>query len=588
MNPAQLDPEQLKLLAQAKIQEQKRAGTWAGSVRPHTEYQTRPVAWMVDKLGIPEHTIRWSLNPGYQNCVCNTTVCNPEKRNGGPHIWDGVKDPLVVALEALGRGENVAVPSGTGCQKTYTLAAAGALWFLACFERSIVISIAQKEDQLLLNMWKEIGKLLGAFKRHFPSATFLTGKLRMLDEEGGQEVWAASAVTAGVDADEAISQRLKGLHGADMLWIVEEFPGMNPANVKTIINTATGSHNPIMGLGNPESLFDELAMFGKRSSVREIRISAWDHPNIVTGVDVIPGAVSPKSVAERLEDALGDTADPMFMAQVRGIAPEQAAEAVIKREWCEAAAARYNDPAFRVGPLSLGVDPSNSETSGRAAIARGQGACLTEVERRVCADALELGKEIYAECMEYKIDPQHVGVDSIGYGSSTVNKCRALGFYVRAMNGSTRPEVRIDEALRYGPLTADSDPNEPPGPVVLPSDTYYHARDQWFFRLREDLRLGLIALPNDPELFEELCIWTWMPKNGKKKVLEKEVVMKKLRRSPDKSDSTMYWNWCRPRRGGPRPEAPAARPNAHFDEHFDKMMAERSVETVGAVSRRPF
>src|SRR5690348_12548879 len=31
----------------------------------HRSYQKDPVRWMVEQMQIPEHTIRWSLNPGY-------------------------------------------------------------------------------------------------------------------------------------------------------------------------------------------------------------------------------------------------------------------------------------------------------------------------------------------------------------------------------------------------------------------------------------------------------------------------------------------------------------------------------------------
>ena len=45
--------------------------------------------------------------------------------------WDGSVDPLSEVLEALARGEDVGVESGTGTGKTF-LGAAIVLWFLAC------------------------------------------------------------------------------------------------------------------------------------------------------------------------------------------------------------------------------------------------------------------------------------------------------------------------------------------------------------------------------------------------------------------------------------------------------------------------
>ncbi|KKK96902.1 hypothetical protein LCGC14_2658150, partial [marine sediment metagenome] len=139
--------------AEAVIHARKRSGEWSAGVKAHTEYQKRPLEWIVEKLGVPEETIRWSLNPEYEH-----------------HSWDGDVDPLVLGLEAVARGESVAVSSGTATGKTYTLGACLVMWFMAVFDRSIALSIAPRHDQLLLNLWKEIGKLWPQFVKYFPTA----------------------------------------------------------------------------------------------------------------------------------------------------------------------------------------------------------------------------------------------------------------------------------------------------------------------------------------------------------------------------------------------------------------------------------
>lgn len=557
--------------ALAAIEQLKRQGRWAGAVQAHAEYQNRPVEWIVEKLGIPEHTIRWSLNPGYED-----------------HEWDGDVDPLVATLEAIFRGESVAVSAGTGTAKTHTLAACGALAFLGCFQDSIVLFVAPKQDLLLKNAWKEIGRLWPRFRAHFPGAALLTGNLRMRGGEGEQELWAATAFGAGVGAEEEMAQRLKGFHAARMLWIVEETPGVDQAIINTIVKTSTGDFNPILALGNPEHQHDTLALFSKREWVKAVRISALDFPNVVTGQPIIPGGRSRESVARDLQDANGNENDPFYLSQVRGIAPAQSDMALVRREWCDAAVARYSDHTLRVGPLALGADPSNSESHGKAALARWQGACLTEVERRVCADASVFGREIYEEALEQGIDPQNIGCDDIGNASSTINKLKELGFYIRALNGAAKPEVRIDEDLRYRPQAEGSDPENPTGPVVVGAERFFNLRAQMYWKIREDLRLGRIALPNDPELIEELCVFTWERKNGKILLSPKEAAIHKLGRSPDRADAACYGNWVRTRR--PLAAVSTAKPAAkHYDSGFDQLLATLSVDSGDAfVTRRPF
>jgi len=582
--------KEVQIQSQALIEKRKQEGTWTGGIQAHTAYQKKPVEWIVKYLGVPENTIRWSLNPEYQNCSCDTEICNSKTREAtsGAHVWDGDRDPLVLALETIAAGGNVAVSAATGTSKTFTLAACGGLWFLACFENAIVPTLAPREDQLLLNMWKEMGKMFAKFNRLFPAATMVSGKLRMLDGEGDKEVWAATAVTAGVDADEDIAQRLKGIHGADMFWVIEELPGVVPAKLKTIINTATGTHNPIMGLGNPESQHDTLAQFAARPSVRAIRISAYDYPNVVAKRDIVPGAVSTKSIAERLEDASGDTTDPMFLSQVRGIAPSQSRRAMIRWDWCEEAAKKWGDEKLRAGPLALGVDVADSPTGDRSAISRWQGAVCTEVETFHAEDASEVGRIVHAEITnpDAPIDPRYVGIDAVGVGASAVNELKRLGTRVRLISGGMRAIPSVDHEALWAETREEDGKVRPAGPTVVEAERYANQRSAVLWRLREDMRLGRIGLPNDRRLFEELTVLEYELQNGKIAVVEKKKIRALLGRSPDASDAVAYGNYARRRaplrtksEGKPLVNAPG------IDRGLERLLATRQKQQLAEDKR---
>ena len=149
----------------------------------------------MDKLGIPEHTIRWSINDGYDG-----------------YQWDGTVDPLSQVLESLAAWEDVGVESGTGTGKTF-IGAAIVLWFLACWEDSIVVTSAPKLSQLTKHIWKEIGNHWPHFQRHFPQAELLaSGVIRMRPAVEDRETWAATAFTCGVGAAEASATKAQGWH----------------------------------------------------------------------------------------------------------------------------------------------------------------------------------------------------------------------------------------------------------------------------------------------------------------------------------------------------------------------------------------
>lgn len=500
-------------------------------VAPLVQYQKNPVGFLVEKLHIPEHTIRWSLNPGYDK-----------------HQWDGTPDPLVCALEGLAAWENVGVEAATGTQKTYVLGAAGMLWFLASFPNSIVITIAPKEDQLTLNLWKEARKLWPHFKRTFPSADILDLKLRV--KGGLDESWAATGFVAGVGADEESAEKARGFHAEHALYIFEETPGIHAAIHTAIQFTCTAPHNLQLKLGNPDNEQDPLHKFCIRETTRHVRISALDHPNVVCkDASIVPGAVSQISIDEaRREYGEGD---PLYNAMVRGIAPKESAHALIRWAWCEAAAARYNDERFRIGLPALGCDVADKPGGDKVAIARGIGACVVELDAfqigETVTDAADLGAQLALEIGIEGIDERHVGVDVVGVGASTYNELKKFGFLVRAINGGLAAEPGLDE-----------DVLRETGKGVIPIELFDNLNSQMLWQMRQDLQHNRIALPYDEELFRDLTARTWKRDKGKIKVQSKEEITGILGRSPDKGDAVIYWNWVRHRRAMPVESKPAS------------------------------
>ncbi len=271
---------------------------------PDVEYQLRPLEWMTDAMGIPVTHIRWSANPEYKT-----------------HRWDGTRDPLVMACEALADGKDVGIESATGTGKTYW-AALVALWFFACFEDAIVVTTAPKADQLKAQLWKEIGRHWPAFLRRYPHARKVDLRVRLKEGAGEQETWAIIGYGSAVGASEKSATKQQGFHAAHMLIITEETPGMDPAVMTALKNTCTGDHNVRLALGNPDHPRDALHQFCQENGVVAIRISAFDHPNVVCGREIIPGAVGRKSITSKREDYKSDD-HPMFKSRVRGICPTE-------------------------------------------------------------------------------------------------------------------------------------------------------------------------------------------------------------------------------------------------------------------------
>lgn len=479
-----------------------------------------PIGWAEVALGIDPRTLRWSTY-------------------GGPyetHVWDGDVDPLAKACEALAAGKWVGLESGKGVGKTF-LAGFLPMWYLENFPESTVVSLAPKEKQLELHMWKQMGRFWRKFQPRFPQASLKSLHLQMkADDDETKSSWNAWGYAAGAGASEESASRAQGFHDEYQLFLIEEMPGIKTSIVTAIeeTNTRAGT-NLIFGIGNPEHQLDSLHRFCTSPDVVHIRASALDHPNVVlNNPDVMKGAVTRASIG-RLERKHG-VDHPRYKASVRGISPAEAADAMIKLAWIQEAVKRDMLP----GAPAVGFDPSNSNSGDPAALAYGEGARLTRVEAFPCPDANKAAREKVAPLITNPlllVPAGRVAVDGIGVGAGAVNELYRLGHRVFNFQSSATP---VPTTIAVNPQRSIPDVEE-----------YANLRAQAYDLLADDLQYGRVGGPGfaDLELQRELTAIKSGPRNGKTYVQEKDKIRSLLGRSPNNADAVVYWNWIRQRGG---------------------------------------
>lgn len=486
----------------------------------HVAYQKDPIGWASAKLGIDEAQVRWSLNAHYPD-----------------HRWDGDIDPLAIVAEALADWKDVGVESGTGTGKSFWVAVL-ILWFLACFEDALAFSFAPTEKQLTKYIWKEIGKLWPKFEKHFPRATLTHLQIRM--RGGLDETWGATGFPVGVETGVDVSTKASGMHAKHMLLVYEETPGIPPQVLEAGKNACTAPHNLRVAIGNPNHRLDALHKFCTSAGVVHVRVSALDHPNVVTGnPDFIPGAVSQKSIDGRLADYGTDS--PVYQSRVQGLSPEQAANALIRLSWLEEADKRYRQRmASQTIPVRItgkGVDVANSEHGDRGAICDFAENVVVRLDAFPCPDANQLGRQVVGEAKSAGLPAHRVGIDSIGVGAGTVNECRRLKLSVQALNFGASPVQQAEKAPDGSRYEWAPDANR-----------FQNLRGQTYWQLREDLQADTFDMEKDQELWEELLTITFEDEGKVVKLMAKDDIRDLLGRSPDKSDALAMGNWVRERK----------------------------------------
>lgn len=497
-------------------------------------WQLHPDIWLKERFGEDIKAILWDEYPEYAQ-----------------HIWDGTPNPLYKAWKEVANGNWTGVESATGTGKTYILSRI-VYWYLDCFENSLVVTSAPKQDQLTLHLWSEINRSFHKFKKIRPNAELTTLKLRVdSSKEEFSESWMAQGFVAGVKANEESTTKAQGFHRDRMLIITEETPGMPWPTLNAFINTSTGDNNVILSMGNPDSVTDPLHQFiSTFPNVVLVRASAMDHPNIVLGRSVIPGAVSMKSIQIR-RDKFGEE-NPFFQSRVRGIAPEQGNDSLIKYKWimsCVPGDKLYmKEIPIDESWNALGMDVANSDSGDKAALAWGQNNVLKDLQSFYCPNANDLAynvlfmdDELYQmekpayganKLVHWNITTSLVGVDAVGVGAGTVNAFQHEGHIVFPIQGGQMEDI-IPKDAEDKPLF-----------------NFSSLRAQIYWTLAHDLQHRRIILDIDKVLLDKLKKQLVIPKfkvsGGKLSVESKEEIKKRMGgESPDLADAVAYWNFMR-------------------------------------------
>jgi hypothetical protein len=496
-----------------------------------------PMAWLTQRWGGDHLDYRWSQMPQYTF----------------KKVWDGTPDPLWAAWMAVSQGRKTAVESATSIGKTH-FAAQLAMWFLDVYMDAVVPLVDVSETHFKKHLWKDMRKLEPRMSELYPGCRFYDSGMLKMSQEARFAGWGAWFKSAKIEADADSSTGMQGTHAPDMLHIIDEGAGIASPVYVAIDNTSTALNNPILALGNPNHTGDALHQFATQPDTVHIIASALDHPNVVTGKQVIPGAVTRPSIISRRGENGENVLTNMYQSRIRGRSPEQGELGLFHPSWFDAALLRgleaVLDAYIDDGYPAMGIDVARSKGGDKAAVATGTGALLEHLVpfhspnashiaynivegKEACKEA---GRQVYPVPPSDDIFPEQIGVDVVGVGASTVEAFANLGWDVTPINGGAAADK---DKVRH----IDQGGGEP-----VPIAEYGNLRAQIFFTLAEDLRLGRLAFhprtrdavikARDSARFIEERVSSG--RRGKMITSKDD-----FPESPNELDALAYWNWVR-------------------------------------------
>ena len=449
------------------------------------------------------------------------------------------------------------------------VAARIAVWWHKCFNASqVYTAAAPPERNLQTLLWGEIGSVLTIHESLFTHDTASTVSM-MISRAKNQFVMGVTIPASGKGPER--EARFSGKHAPHLLFIIDEGDAVPMEVYKGIESCMSGGHARLLIMFNPRAKSGPVYRMENNREGHVVKLTAFNHPNVVTGENLIPGAVDrettvrrinewtrPLLPGEEIDDLCFDIPDflvsatckskagipypplpatqrkvtaPEFCYMVMGEYPPQGSDQLISEEWLNNARARWDAyvamngerPPQGTRPV-MGVDVAEWGVDANVAILR-YGGWVPHMQSWSGVDTLVTGDRVADLFRKY--DPAFVYVDANGVGT---------GVGPQAERNLRATPMVGKKSVRPGVIVSVKTANSPTEKVEF--GEFNLLRDQLWWKVREWLRTDPGAmLPPDEELLEELLVPKYAILGGKIRVMAKDEMKKLLGRSPDRADA---------------------------------------------------
>lgn len=396
----------------------------------------------------------------------------------------------------------VAMQAAAGVGKSTVLAWCG--WnFLLCYgdteQYPNAAAVSVTGENLRSGLWKELA--IWRNKAPLLQRAFEQTSERIF-ERSKPLVWflEARSFPKTANADD-MGKTLSGLHSAFMLYLIDESGGINPA-IGRAAEQGLGNcrWGKIMQAGNPLSLDSLLyeSVTKLRAQYEVIRITGDpDDPNRSQRISLLWA---------REQVAMYGRDNPWVKIYILGMFPPSSVNALIGPDELDEAAKRFiPEDRYNFMPNVLGVDCARFGDDSTV-LCRRQGLVSFPFKQLRNAKTQIIGGHIIQAKLDHNIDT--VFIDSAMAGG-VVDYCELLGHTI---------------------LPVDFGGN------ALEPTRFYNRRAEMAVTAMEYIKQGG-HVPNDPEFIAECVAHTFTFKDGLFLIEPKDLVKKKIGRSPDKFDA---------------------------------------------------
>ena len=399
----------------------------------------------------------------------------------------------------IGSGKRrISIVSGHKCGKSSGVAMT-VLWFLFCHLDAQVGVTATTGDQLHDVLWKELKLWLDRMPKEISDCyEWQTGYVRMKQRP---ETWFARARTARKESPEAIA----GLHGENVLIIGDEASGIEDIIFRSAEGSLASVNSIIILIGN--GLKNTGYFYQTHNDDKEK--SKWQTLSFNTE----ESPLATKDYIEEMQDRWGIESDE-YKIRVLGKFPST--ESMDDIGWIplitDKDIRQVSDGIPFVGRTYLGIDPAGE----------GDDLCVFTLRDRFQARVIEklsesndkiIAKKTYDIIKRYELQPQDVTVFNFGIGANVSAELLLLD-HTCQINAVNEGDRATDE------------------------ESFLNIRMELVWRIRQWLIRGGALVGDEIKRDVLGYAYKWI-KGGRKQLMQKHELKRRMGRSPDRGDSLM-------------------------------------------------
>jgi len=233
----------------------------------------------------------------------NSPANKYEKYREDPHSFckevfgESYTEEIVKVMESVRDNTTTIAKSANAVGKSHA-AARIATWFYKSFPGAQVYTTAPTESHLEKILWGEIGSIIENHPRLFDDDR-VTRDLNV-KRSALEFLTGVSIPTTGTP--EQRQAKFAGKHAPYLLFIVDEGDAVPAEVYKGIESCMSGGFARLLVMFNPRGEYGPVAQMEKKKLGNIVNLSALTHPNVVSGNEEIPGAVTRETTVRRINE----------------------------------------------------------------------------------------------------------------------------------------------------------------------------------------------------------------------------------------------------------------------------------------------